>query len=102
MEEFIFRARVAECAERYSEMFEVVRELAEYKNRPDPSNPNLFEEYSTEERIMVSSCFKNLVGERQASLRTVALACQAPRYERIRERFEVYHLKLQWEVQAEC
>jgi 14-3-3 protein len=102
MEQLMFRARVAECAERFEEMFEVVREIADYKNAPSLEDRSLMEDYNHEERVLVSTCFKNLISRNQQALATVNLVVANPKYENRKDYIEVYQRKLQWDVQAQC
>jgi 14-3-3 protein epsilon len=60
-EDLIYMARLAEQAERYDEMAESMKKVAQLK-----------EELSVEERNLLSVAFKNVVGSRRASLRIIS------------------------------
>jgi len=57
----IYLARLAEQAERYDEMAESMKKVAEMN-----------EEFSVEERNLLSVAYKNVVGSRRASLRIIS------------------------------
>jgi len=60
-EELIYLARLAEQAERYDEMSESMKKVAQ-----------LNEELTVEERNLLSVAYKNVVGSRRASLRIIS------------------------------
>jgi len=60
-EDCIYTARLAEQAERYDEMAEAMKKVAQ-----------LNEELSVEERNLLSVAYKNVVGSRRASLRIIS------------------------------
>jgi 14-3-3 protein epsilon len=60
-EDFIYTARLAEQAERYDEMAEAMKKVAQ-----------LDTELSVEERNLLSVAYKNVVGSRRASLRIIS------------------------------
>jgi len=60
-EDYIYIARLAEQAERYTEMADAIKKVAQMK-----------EELSVEERNLLSVAYKNVVGSRRASLRIIA------------------------------
>jgi len=60
-EDCIYTARLAEQAERYDEMAEAMKRVAQLK-----------EELSVEERNLLSVAYKNVVGSRRASLRIIS------------------------------
>jgi len=60
-EDSIYTARLAEQAERYDEMAEAMKKVAQ-----------LTEELTVEERNLLSVAFKNVVGSRRASLRIIS------------------------------
>lgn len=57
----VYRAKLAEQAERYDEMAEIMKEFAQLKK-----------ELSVEERNLLSVAYKNAVGSRRASWRVIA------------------------------
>ena len=62
MEEKIFMARVAEQAERFPDMVDFLKEVAQAKDG----------DFSTEERNLLSVGFKNLIGTSRTAIRTIA------------------------------
>jgi 14-3-3 protein epsilon len=60
-EDLIYMARLAEQAERYDEMADAMKKVAQ-----------LNEELTVEERNLLSVAFKNVVGSRRASLRIIS------------------------------
>jgi len=61
VDEFVFKAKLAEQAERYEEMADFMKKAAEKKNI----------ELSLEERNLLSVAYKNVVGARRTSWRTL-------------------------------
>ena len=64
----LFEARVAEQAEAYDDMFEIVKELVQQK-AAEAGDKEL--SYTNEERVLMSSCFKKYIKENQKALRTL-------------------------------
>tara|TARA_B110000305_G_scaffold95669_1_gene107712 strand:- start:438 stop:638 length:201 start_codon:yes stop_codon:yes gene_type:complete len=62
MEEQVFLARVAEQAERYEDMVEYLETGVGLKNG---------EEFTTDERNLLSVGFKNLIGSERGAIRTI-------------------------------
>mgnify|MGYP000480338029 FL=1 len=62
MEEQVFLARVAEQAERYEDMVEYLETGVGMKNG---------EEFTTDERNLLSVGFKNLIGSERGAIRTI-------------------------------
>jgi 14-3-3 protein epsilon len=60
-DDYIYTARLAEQAERYDEMAEAMKKVAEQDS-----------ELSVEERNLLSVAYKNVVGSRRASLRIIS------------------------------
>lgn len=65
----IFEARVAEQAECYQDMFDIITDLIDVKLMQKEEG-QLFE-YTNEERVLMSSCFKNLIAENQETIKTM-------------------------------
>jgi hypothetical protein len=64
--DLVFMARTAETAERYEDMCKFMRALVEWSNAQD-DKPDL----TVEERNLLSVAYKNVVGARRASWRTL-------------------------------
>ena len=62
MEEQVFLARVAEQSERYEDMVEYLETGVGLKNG---------EEFTTDERNLLSVGFKNLIGSERGAIRTI-------------------------------
>jgi 14-3-3 protein epsilon len=62
MEEQVFLARVAEQAERYEDMVEYLETGVGLKNG---------EEFTVDERNLLSVGFKNLIGSERGAIRTI-------------------------------
>jgi hypothetical protein len=62
--DLVYMARTAEAAERYDDMCRFMRELVEWSDKT--KNP-----LSTEERNLLSVAYKNVIGARRASWRTL-------------------------------
>ena len=62
MEEQVFLARVTEQAERYEDMVEYLETGVGLKNG---------EEFTTDERNLLSVGFKNLIGSERGAIRTI-------------------------------
>lgn len=62
MEEKIFMARVAEQAERFEDMVDFLKEVISMKSN----------DFTTEERNLLSVGFKNLIGGKRTAIRTIS------------------------------
>jgi 14-3-3 protein epsilon len=62
MEEKIFMARVAEQAERFDDMVDFLKEVISGKEN----------DFTTEERNLLSVGFKNLIGSKRTAIRTIS------------------------------
>ena len=62
MEEKIFMARVAENAQRFDDMIEFLKLILREKE----------DDFSVEERNLLSVCFKNLIGGKRTAIRTIS------------------------------
>nr|Q25538.1 RecName: Full=14-3-3 protein homolog [Neospora caninum]AAC47012.1 14-3-3 protein homologue [Neospora caninum] len=67
-DEYVYKAKLAEQAERYDEMAEAMKNLVE--NCLDEQQPK--DELSVEERNLLSVAYKNAVGARRASWRIIS------------------------------
>ena len=88
MEEKIFMARVAEQAERFDDMVDFLKQVIEGKT----------EDFSTEERNLLSVGFKNLIGGKRTALRTIAAIEQNPKYSKFAEALTTYKRKIEAEL----
>jgi 14-3-3 protein epsilon len=73
MEEKIFLARVAEQAERFEDMVQYLREAIGQKNGED---------FTIDERNLLSVGFKNLIGSQRGAIRTIGAIEQNPKYQK--------------------
>ncbi|KAL8455111.1 hypothetical protein Emag_001048 [Eimeria magna] len=72
-EEHVYRAKLAEQAERYDEMAEAMKNLVENCLDQNSSPPgNRADELTVEERNLLSVAYKNAVGARRASWRIIS------------------------------
>jgi len=62
----VFLVRLAETAERYDDMCKIMRALVEWTNTPNPKA-----DLTIDERNLLSVAYKNVVGARRASWRTL-------------------------------
>ena len=62
LEENIFMARVSEQAERFDDMVHYLTEVSKSKT----------EDFTTEERNLLSVGFKNQIGSKRTAIRTIA------------------------------
>jgi len=62
LEENIFMARVAEQAERFDDMVKFLQSVVKSKN----------EDFTTEERNLLSVGFKNQIGSKRTAIRTIS------------------------------
>ena len=61
LEESIFMARVAEQAERFDDMVSYLSDVVKFKS----------DDFSTEERNLLSVGFKNQIGTKRSAIRTI-------------------------------
>ena len=90
VEKLLSLARIAETAERYEDMCEFTSELVKKKCASN-------EELSVEERNLLSVAFKNVVGSKRASWRTVNAEDQLAE-----ELLEKYKARVEKELSAKC
>jgi len=62
LEEHIFMARVAEQAERFDDMVHYLQEVVKAKS----------DDFTTEERNLLSVGFKNQIGSKRTAIRTIS------------------------------
>jgi len=71
MEEKIFLARVAEQAEKFEDMVDFLKDMMDAKNGED---------FTIDERNLLSVGFKNLIGSQRGAIRTIGAIEQNPKY----------------------
>jgi len=92
MEEKIFMVRVAEQAERFDDMFAFLKEVIALKDQ----------DFTTEERNLLSVGFKNLIGANRTAIRTIAAIEQNPKYTKYNGALETYKKKIETELYEQC
>ena len=75
LEENVFMARVAEQSERFDDMVEFLREVIKSKS----------DDFTTEERNLLSVGFKNQIGSKRTAIRTISAIEQNPKYSKFNE-----------------
>ena len=93
MEEKIFLARVAEQAERFEDMIGFLKEAIECKNGED---------FTIDERNLLSVGFKNLIGSQRGAIRTIGAIEQNPKYQKFSDSLIKYKVKIQDELFKHC
>ena len=92
MEEKIFMARVAEQAERFDDMVDFLKEVIGGKK----------EDFTTEERNLLSVGFKNLIGGKRTAIRTISAIEQNPKYKKFEAPLTTYKKKIEAELFKQC
>jgi 14-3-3 protein epsilon len=92
MEEKIFMVRVAEQAERFDDMFAFLKDVIALKDQ----------DFTTEERNLLSVGFKNLIGANRTAIRTIAAIEQNPKYTKYNGALETYKKKIETELYDQC
>jgi 14-3-3 protein epsilon len=80
LEESIFMARVAEQAERFDDMVTYLQDVIKGKN----------EDFTTEERNLLSVGFKNQIGSKRTAIRTISAIEQNPKYSKFNDSLKKY------------
>ena len=93
MEEQVFLARVAEQAERYEDMVEYLEKGVSLKGG---------EEFTIDERNLLSVGFKNLIGSQRSAIRTIGAIEQNPKYAKFNDALVVYKKKIEEELYDRC
>jgi len=93
MEEQIFLARVAEQAERFDDMVTFLQKAIEQKNGED---------FTIDERNLLSVRFKNLIGSQRGALRTIGAIEQNPKYQKFGDALGVYKKQIEQELYEKC
>tara|TARA_B110000285_G_scaffold104555_1_gene119030 strand:- start:273 stop:992 length:720 start_codon:yes stop_codon:yes gene_type:complete len=92
LEEKIFMARVAEQAERFDDMVEYLVEVVKSKS----------DDFTTEERNLLSVGFKNQIGSKRTAIRTISAIEQNPKYSKFNEGLAIYKKKIEQELYDQC
>jgi len=92
LEENIFMARVAEQAERFDDMVDYLQKVVKTKN----------EDFTTEERNLLSVGFKNQIGSKRTAIRTISAIEQNPKYSKFNEALGQYKKRIEAELFDQC
>jgi 14-3-3 protein epsilon len=92
LEENIFMARVAEQAERFDDMVSYLQDVVRSKN----------EDFTTEERNLLSVGFKNQIGSKRTAIRTISAIEQNPKYSKFNDALAKYKKKIEGELYDQC
>ena len=92
LEENIFMARVAEQAERFDDMVGYLNKVSASKS----------EDFTTEERNLLSVGFKNQIGSKRTAIRTIAAIEQNPKYANFNAALTDYKRKIEGELYDQC
>jgi len=92
LEENIFMARVAEQAERFDDMVHYLQEVVKSKN----------EDFTTEERNLLSVGFKNQIGSKRTAIRTISAIEQNPKYSKFGDGLSAYKKRIEQELYDQC
>lgn len=93
MEEKIFLARVSEQAERFEDMVQFLDEGIAAKNGED---------FTVDERNLLSVGFKNLIGSQRGAIRTIGAIEQNPKYQKYGDALAGYKKKIEKELYDQC
>lgn len=92
VKEKIFMARVADQAERYSDMVDFLQDVIETKS----------EDLNVEERNLLSVGFKNLISANRSAWRTVSAIEQNDKYSEYSADCKEYKAKIEKELEQQC
>ena len=93
MEEKIFLARVAEQAERFEDMVNFLKDAIGAKSGED---------FTVDERNLLSVGFKNLIGSQRGAIRTIGAIEQNPKYTKFSDSLQTYKRKIEGELYDKC
>ena len=93
MEEKVFLARVAEQAERFEDMVGYLKEGIALKNGED---------FTIDERNLLSVGFKNLIGANRGAIRTIGAIEQNPKYQKFSDALGSYKKKIENQLYEQC
>ena len=85
-------ARVAEQAERFDDMVMYLNKVAQQKT----------EDFTTEERNLLSVGFKNQIGSKRTAIRTISAIEQNPKYQKFNDGLLAYKKKIEQELYNQC
>ena len=86
-------ARVAEQAERFEDMIGFLKEAI---------NCKAGEDFTVDERNLLSVGFKNLIGSQRGAIRTIGAIEQNPKYQTFAASLNAYKVKIQNELFNNC
>ena len=93
LEEKIFLARVAEQAERFEDMVDFLSQAIAAKSGED---------FTVDERNLLSVGFKNLIGSQRGAIRTIGAIEQNPKYTKFGDALQTYKKKIETELYDQC
>ena len=93
MEEKIFLARVSEQAERFEDMVDFLTQAIKAKSGED---------FTIDERNLLSVGFKNLIGSQRGAIRTIGAVEQNPKYQKFGDALAAYKKKIERELYEQC
>ena len=93
MEEKIFLARVAEQAERFEDMVDFLKLAIDAKSGED---------FTVDERNLLSVGFKNLIGSQRGAIRTIGAIEQNPKYSKFGDPLQSYKKRIEGELYSKC
>merc|ERR1711898_80144 len=93
MEEQIFLARVSEQAERFEDMVDFLIGAINKKSGED---------FTIDERNLLSVGFKNLIGSQRGAIRTIGAIEQNPKYQKFSGALGEYKKKIEKELYDQC
>lgn len=85
-------ARVAEQAERFDDMVSNLQDVVKAKS----------EDFTTEERNLLSVGFKNQIGSKRTAIRTISAIEQNPKYSKFNAPLATYKKKIEGELYNQC
>jgi len=85
-------ARVAEQAERFDDMVGYLQGVVTNKS----------EDFTTEERNLLSVGFKNQIGSKRTAIRTISAIEQNPKYSKFNDGLSTYKKKIEKELYHQC
>ena len=91
MEEQICLARVAEQAERFEDMVQFLEDSIKLKSGED---------FTIEEKNLLSVGFKNLIGSQRSAIRTIGAIEQNPKYAKFNDALVVYKKKIEDDLKS--
>jgi len=93
MEEKIFLARVAEQSEKFEDMVEFLIQAIQLKSGED---------FTIDERNLLSVGFKNLIGSNRGAIRTIGAVEKNPKYQKFSDALNGYKKKIEKDLQDQC